>query len=274
MYSMKMLDNISQGRMTRKSPVNATKEKHPRAAKSAPSTIDPATSFVKYSLSPIFSPPHENNHKLTSDPLLELLGESREAAKTQSLALPELPQHNLLASQRSRGVKRPRRQASSKVRPSSDMPTNLVTDIKMFGNLSMVHVHGNAKCVTPQKNSQYESMTLSTREPLQSHVWNLDERFSIANHSEDELACHADNIMRMAVDSTMLGSTFDSSYLNTFANDSCFGNFESFADLALDGSYCDRSVIEGARARRSRQLETSRVQKVEINADDLAAAIS
>lgn len=50
-------------------------------------------------------------------------------------------------------------------------------------------------------------------------------QFSIHNDEEDHddsdydhLACHADNIMRMAVDSTMLGSTFNSSFSSSFSN--------------------------------------------------------
>lgn len=36
--------------------------------------------------------------------------------------------------------------------------------------------------------------------------------------TDDHLACHADNIMKLAVDSTMLGSTFNSSISSSFSN--------------------------------------------------------
>lgn len=42
--------------------------------------------------------------------------------------------------------------------------------------------------------------------------------FNEDNSDYDLLACHADNIMRMAVDSTMLGSTFNSSFSSSFSN--------------------------------------------------------
>lgn len=52
-----------------------------------------------------------------------------------------------------------------------------------------------------------------------------NSQFSIHNDADDHedsdydhLACHADNIMRMAVDSTMLGSTFNSSFSSSFSN--------------------------------------------------------
>ncbi|EGV60268.1 hypothetical protein PSN45_001978 [Yamadazyma tenuis] len=62
--------------------------------------------------------------------------------------------------------------------------------------------------------------------PMSSSLWfHNDNKFkdeSFTNDQEDSdydhLACHADNIMRMAVDSTMLGSTFNSSFSSSFSN--------------------------------------------------------
>ncbi|EGW31486.1 uncharacterized protein SPAPADRAFT_51493 [Spathaspora passalidarum NRRL Y-27907] len=59
----------------------------------------------------------------------------------------------------------------------------------------------------------------------------------------DHLACHADNILRMAVDSTMLGSTLGSI---TFANDSIY----------------------------EKGLVFSKAVKIDINADELNAAVN
>lgn len=54
----------------------------------------------------------------------------------------------------------------------------------------------------------------------------------------DLLACHADNIMRMAVDSTMLGSTFNS-FSSSFSN--------SFMESGKDflDKEAKRTILEG-----------------------------
>lgn len=76
-----------------------------------------------------------------------------------------------------------------------------------------------------------------TAQPEEHHEDILDADLS----DYDYLACHADNIMRMAVDSTMLGSTFNSSFSSSFSN--------SFSAEHAGKDFFDkeakRSILEG-----------------------------
>ena len=88
-----------------------------------------------------------------------------------------------------------------------------------------------------------------------------------AESSYDQLACHADNILRMAVDSTMLGSSYNTSLLSNYSlgpNDSMNG---VMAREAHRGDP-DRSLLELKKARRS-VLSIEKAAKFEINADDI-----
>lgn len=87
----------------------------------------------------------------------------------------------------------------------------------------------------------------------------------------DHLACHADNIMRMAVDSTMLGSSFNSTFSNTFANDSVLGGQKNYPDFFDDEDY-DRSVLESLKPKWT--LAKLKATRIEINAEDLHAAVN
>lgn len=88
----------------------------------------------------------------------------------------------------------------------------------------------------------------------------------------DPLACHADNIMRMAMDSTMLGS---------FCNNSFSSNFSNLAeDSILGGKYHDilseseRSMTEMGHKAPSSLLAKQRAQKIEISAEELENAVN
>lgn len=94
---------------------------------------------------------------------------------------------------------------------------------------------------------------------------------STADDSDfDPLACHAENIMRMAVDSTMMGSSFSLSFSSTFANDSM--SKKKYPDFFTDDP--ESSVIEGLKTKWGKKsLVTLRAAKIEINAADLQAAV-
>lgn len=111
--------------------------------------------------------------------------------------------------------------------------------------------------------TKIETEAIGERETLTKNTDEADET------DFDPLACHANNIMRMAVDSTMMGSSFSLSFLSTFANDS-----DCNPKRKLDDD-CDRSLIEGLKHKWSmRSLVKLKAKKVEINADDLQAAVS
>jgi catabolite regulation protein CreA len=82
----------------------------------------------------------------------------------------------------------------------------------------------------------------------------------------DNLACHAENILRMAVDTTMLGSTFNSSFSSI--NDSIIGK----KDITEED--CDRSVIELLKSKRNNLLKKLQATRIEISAEDLKNAVS
>ena len=87
----------------------------------------------------------------------------------------------------------------------------------------------------------------------------------------DHLACHGDTIMRMAVDSTMLGSSFNSTFSNTFANDSVLGGQKKYPDFFNDED-SDRSVLESHKPKST--LAKLKAIRIEINAEDLQAAVN
>ncbi|KAK6200366.1 uncharacterized protein RJT21DRAFT_43499 [Scheffersomyces amazonensis] len=101
-----------------------------------------------------------------------------------------------------------------------------------------------------------------------------------ANDSDyDHLACHADNILRMAIDSTLLGSTlngsFSSLFSNTFANDSVLdaSTKKRYPDFLVDVDD-EASILEGLKAKwDSTTLMKSRATRIDINADELRAAV-
>jgi len=82
----------------------------------------------------------------------------------------------------------------------------------------------------------------------------------------DHLACHAENILRMAVDSTMLGSTFNSSFSSI--NDSITGK----KDILEED--CDKSIIELLKSKRNNLLKKLQATRIEISAEDLKNAVS
>lgn len=89
--------------------------------------------------------------------------------------------------------------------------------------------------------------------------------------SQDPLACHAGNIMRMAMDSTIMDSFCNHSFSSTFSNlvdDSGLGRGINDVDDA------DRSVLERLRAWPKSSLDPKKAKKIEISAEELDRAIN
>ncbi|KAL7665710.1 hypothetical protein ABC855_g1303 [[Candida] zeylanoides] len=106
---------------------------------------------------------------------------------------------------------------------------------------------------TPVKGTSTTAASASTEDAVES--------------SYDQLACHADNILRMAVDSTMLGSSYNTSLLSNYS----LGPNDSMNGIMARGAHHgdpDRSLLELKRARRS-MLSIEKATKFEINADDI-----
>lgn len=93
-----------------------------------------------------------------------------------------------------------------------------------------------------------------------------------ADSSFDPLACHAGNIMRMAMDSTMLGSFCNHSFSSTFSN---LADDSALERNALDDEYDpDRSILERLRAWPKSTLNKKRATKIDISAEELRSAIN
>ncbi|ODV78462.1 uncharacterized protein CANTADRAFT_6851 [Suhomyces tanzawaensis NRRL Y-17324] len=131
-----------------------------------------------------------------------------------------------------------------------------------------------------QLNHQKSNKKLLTKKSSMMLIARLKEetkKNTEADESDyDHLACHADNIMRMAVDSTMLGSSFSSSFSNTFGNDSVLGlqSKKKYPDFFNDENDSDRSILEGMKARWTSSLAKLKATKTTIDADDLQAAVA
>lgn len=109
------------------------------------------------------------------------------------------------------------------------------------------------------------------------HDSETDESMEMAS-DYDHLACHAGNIMRMAVDSTMLGSSYNDSFSPTFNN--TFGGNDSILGLHNRKRYndffeedADRSLIESMKSRWNNGLNKLKAKKIDINADELKQAV-
>lgn len=105
----------------------------------------------------------------------------------------------------------------------------------------------------------------------------VKQQDAVDDSDYDHLACHADNILRMAVDSTMLGSSFNGSFSSTFfagGADDSIAALTRKDDIFHDDD-ADKSLLEGLKNRwNSRTLAKLRATKIEINADDLNKAVN
>lgn len=93
---------------------------------------------------------------------------------------------------------------------------------------------------------------------------------------EDPLACHAGNILRMAIDTTMLSSyndSFSSTFNNTFGINDTVPRSHSKKRDNHDNDENEKSILELKNGRCYNELNLNYATKVEINAKDLQEAI-
>lgn len=130
-----------------------------------------------------------------------------------------------------------------------------------------------------QKIDRYGILETSLKNPP-FEMYNENKLEYEASHScdteYDPLACHAGNIMRMAVDSTMLGSSynesFPSSYGNTFAGDESTPS-KGARRKDYDANQDDKSLIECLKGSWNSRLLKEKAVKIDINENDLNEAI-
>lgn len=91
---------------------------------------------------------------------------------------------------------------------------------------------------------------------------------------EDNLACHAGNILRMAMDTTLLGSSYNTSINSSFGlNDSILDNKRDAANGHVHEGEDSISSLRNYK-RGGLNLNKKKATKVEISAEDLNNAIN
>lgn len=128
---------------------------------------------------------------------------------------------------------------------------------------------------------EFSQLVIPSSEPLASTPMKeyapfsytpMDKNDNQEEENYDELACHADNILRMAVDSTMLGSSYNASLSSNYSvgpNDSMNGILSRKKNMEVfDDNDPERSLLEIKKAKWG-QLSREKATKIEINAEDL-----
>lgn len=248
---------------------------------------DPKPTQPKYSKVPISTKFITNGP--IEDPLDEILKQSRRIIENYKLEFPTQSKTNTIATPKksptgSHTSTRSKRKRQTSYENNSELIKQDIENNAPTSNLNtpvpnktiFFSPTGSAKRELKQStpvsvrkeaslNHQKSARKLLKLDKASAHKdWKSEE--SHPEDSYDELACHADNILRMAIDSTMLGSTFDGSFSinNTFANYSVLDDRDDH----------DKSVIELLQARSDRKVNKPQPIKIEINADDIDAAVN
>lgn len=220
-----------------------------------------------------------------SDPIDDIFRESKQHIDSYEIALPcfDQEEHKITVPQDeiySSSPRNTKRKGRGILEPI-DQP-----HAEQLANISF----SNSELKTPTKNA-YDSLGASSSKKQRS---NVDQMTPVAGSndiiakrihqmlenprevgeedtSQDPLACHAGNIMRMAMDSTMMDSFCNHSFSSTFSNlvdDSGLGRGN------LEGDDPDRSILERLRAWPKSSLDPKRAKKIEISAEELHSAIN
>lgn len=252
---------------------------------------------------------HGPTSDVASDPLNDILAESRLAMSLYVVRLPYADKSNDKepASEKQSAPKTPSKASKATPIPLSASKKRIRQDLEETSHEYPPHsaTKANNKSPIPNKTiffspsgsvkKQTSNVTQSTpksvlkeaqlnyrksNQNLNKYLKNAGaEKMEPVDDSDyDHLACHADNILRMAVDSTMLGSSFNGSFSSTFfatgADDSIAALTKKDDDIFHDDD-ADKSLLEGLKKRwNSRTLATLRATKIEINADDLNKAVN
>ena len=121
---------------------------------------------------------------------------------------------------------------------------------------------------TPRRKQQ-QQLKEQVKEQIQQNDKLPSGEEQSTDDSEDKLACHANRILQMAVDSTML-SSFNSTSLPHITL--YYSDEEDEGDIHETENENDDSICGKNGARRKKRAE--RLKRIEINEDDLKAAIS
>ena len=121
---------------------------------------------------------------------------------------------------------------------------------------------------TPRRKQQ-QQLKEQVKEQIQQNDKLPSGEEQSTDDSEDKLACHANRILQMAVDSTMLSSFNSTSlpHITLYYSDEEDEGYIHEIENENDDSICGKNG-----ARRKKRAE--RLKRIEINEDDLKAAIS
>lgn len=186
-------------------------------------------------------------HMMMANPLDEILACSRKQILAYQLKLP-YPSERELASDPHSVTHNDAIKEHSKILPGMDLAPNLATLVPSSSGSLELH----APSFLPEngaKNITHEPEIVSK---------SLDDEVA------DPLACHANNILRMAMDTTMMGS---------FCNSSISLNFLNLVDESMYklAEGIERSKLGG---KKSGLLNLHKAAKIEISAADLEDAIN
>ncbi|SGZ50904.1 CIC11C00000002342 [Sungouiella intermedia] len=209
------------------------------------------------------------------DPLDEILAGSQEEILEYSMDLPfskkpvpklnKMPSNQLLIRKRSRSVLEPLNQRQL----DNSSNTTVYSGMNKTPTRNPVRVLSSSLKKPSLRESTASSERATVMQKLVMSKSDMKMEVDDADKSMgDPLACHAENIMRMAMDSTMLGSFCNNSFSSTFSNladESALGR--KFPDILGDS---DRSITE----HRAPMLAKLRAQKIEISAADLQEAVN
>lgn len=202
--------------------------------------------YVKYVRSNSNSP--ESINIPLDNPLDDILRSSKEAIDAYILDMP---------------YTRLYQPAEPKTPPLKKKRSHKVLETVANGKHNNVTSERNSKVrKTPVKTRQKESLQKSVLK-LEHEKANEDEE---ANTSvQDPLACHAENIMRMAMDSTMM-SSFNNSFSSTFSN--------IHEDSILNRKASEKENSFGISSKAAPLLNFLKSTVVEISASDLEQAVN
>lgn len=207
------------------------------------------------------------------DPLDDILAESHQEMGRYTMVLPDTktPELAKLHSKPSHSLLLNRKRSRNILEPISQRQLDSSNNASVYSGTSKSPTRHSVRVLssTLKKPNLREptSERESTKKSSNSEKLEVDD----ANKSMgDPLACHADNIMRMAMDSTMLGSFYNNSFSSTFSNladDSVLGR--KYPDILGES---DRSLTD--HRAPPPMLARLRAQKIDISAADLQEAVN
>lgn len=209
------------------------------------------------------------------NPVDDVLAESHQEISRYTVQLPysKAPESTNMNSRATNSLLLSRKRSRNVLEPISQRQLDSSTNVAVYSGKSKTPTRNPIRVLSLslKKPNLHESSPASERAIVKQIFVRSEKDGDDANKSMgDPLACHAENIMRMAMDSTMLGSFYNNSFSSTFSNladDSVLG--KKYPDILGES---EKSITEHRPA--APLLAKLRAQKVEISAADLQEAVN